>query len=417
VSDIGTFEPSEPIDGPPSWHYDAFDSIAARPTPFCTITPADWKGTEAPKAQWLAAGRIPANDLTLLTGNGGSGKTEIAVQLPLAVAAGLGDWLGCTIESGPALFLSCEEPEEQIRERVERICKHRKIDPYAIHDFHLHCPDLEETWLGSADKAGHVKKTPLLLALESWIRQHRPRVVAIDSVAAVFDGEAFARRQVRAFLATLRKIARDHSTAILLLDHPSVRGMNDGTGTANSVDWRNSVRSMLSLSEPDKNDFDLRTLEVKKANWGRSGEKVTLRWNGLTFTVATSGEVSTYRAQADRDVEELFLRLLDKRNAQGRRVHANTAKGSAPSEFEQDPDANGIKAEAFRLAMERLLAANRTVLVETGPASRRRTHLERVSSCNALPTLPTPYQRPCQRVFQRLPTHIPTSVSQLPHTP
>ena len=45
--------------------------------------------------------------------------------------------------------------------------------------------------------------------------------------------------------------------------HPSVRGMADGTGTANSVDWRNSVRSMLHLSDPDKDDADARTLELK----------------------------------------------------------------------------------------------------------------------------------------------------------
>jgi hypothetical protein len=43
-----------------------------------------------------------------------------------------------------------------------------------------------------------------------------PRLVAIDSVAAVFDGEAIARRQVRAFLAMLRKIARQHDVAIAL---------------------------------------------------------------------------------------------------------------------------------------------------------------------------------------------------------
>lgn len=234
------------------------------------------------KQRWLAGARVPSGDLTILAGNGGSGKTEIATSLLVSVAADLGDWLGSVVESGPALFISCEEDEQNVRDRVERIAKHRKIDPHAIKDLHLFFPELDATWLGSAEpRTGRISKTPLLVQVEAWIEQHKPRLVVIDSVAAVFDGDAIARRQVRAFLALLRKVAREHDVAILLLDHPSVRGMADGTGTANSVDWRNSVRSMLHLSDPEKDDPDTRELEVKKNNRGRIGEKVTLRWNGL----------------------------------------------------------------------------------------------------------------------------------------
>ena len=39
---------------------------------------------------------------------------------------------------------------------------------------------------------------------------------------------------------------------------------------------------MLHLSDPEKDDQDVRTLTVTKSNYGRSGERVTLRWGGLT---------------------------------------------------------------------------------------------------------------------------------------
>ncbi|MGY4624581.1 AAA family ATPase [Bradyrhizobium sp. USDA 4486] len=343
------------------------------------ITPGAWRGTELEQQRWLASARIPSGDLTIVSGNGGSGKTEILVQLLIYVAAGLGDWLGCTVDAGAALLLSCEEPEHNIRDRVERICKHRCIDPYNLPDLHMLFPDLESTWLVHAGKDGRLSRAPLLDWLEAWIIEHNPRLVVIDNVAAVFDGEAIARRQVRAFLAMLRRIAREHDTAIVLLDHPSVRGMADGTGTANSVDWRNSVRSMLHLSDPEKDDPDARTLTVTKSNRGRTGEKVTIRWEGLTFTTASAGEASPYRAAAERDVEEVFLRLLDRRNAQGRPVHGKTAKGSAPAEFVLDPEAAGITADAFRKAMERLFARGAIRNVETGPQSKRRQHIERVT--------------------------------------
>lgn len=347
---------------------------------YAAITPAAWIGIKPEQQRWLASGRIPSGDLTIMSGNGGSGKTEIITQLLVHVAAGLPDWLGCTIDAGDALFLSCEEPEHNIRDRVERICKHRCIDPYKLPDMHMLFPDLDGTWLVHANKDGRLSRAPLLDWLEAWIVEHKPRLVVVDNVAAVFDGEAIARRQVRAFLAMLRKIAREHDTAIVLLDHPSVRGMADGSGTANSVDWRNSVRSMLHLSDPEKDDPDARTLTVTKSNYGRTGEKVTLRWSGLTFTTAMASEASPYRAAADREVDDLFLRLLDRFAAQGRTVRPNTGRGSAPAEMVGEPDAKGVKLDAFRAAMTRLLAAGTIRIVESGPPSKRSKHLERPAS-------------------------------------
>jgi RecA-family ATPase len=352
---------------------------SARPArSLVTMTPEAWRGTEPKEMRWFAHGRIPAADVALYAGNGGAGKTETVVELLISASANLGDWLGCIVEPGPVLFLSCEEPEDNVRDRVERICKHRGIDPYALPELYIHYPDLEATSLVSVDRAGAVIKSELFESVIAFAREHRPVLIAIDSAAAVFDGDAIARRLVRAFLAMLRKLAGETGAAIVLLDHPSVRGMADGTGTANSVDWRNSVRSMMYLSDPDKDDPDVRTLELKKSNRGRNGEKVKLRWNGLTFTTeAAAGGPSPYCAAADRDVDELFLRLLDKRNAQGRPVRPSTGRGSAPSEMEDDPEANGVKVPAFRAAMERLFTAGKIRTVETGSPAKRRKHIER----------------------------------------
>jgi RecA-family ATPase len=348
-------------------------------TAFSTITPVSWKGTEPVKQRFLVNGRVPIGDLTILAGNGGSGKTEIITQLLIAVAADLQDWLGsCVVENGPVLFLSCEEPEIDIRDRIERICKHRSINPHAVKNLHMHFPDLEATWLAGADRTGKVVKTPLFTDLETWIKRHRPRLVAIDSIAAVFDGDAIVRRQVRGFLSMLRKLARECDTAIVLLDHPSVRGMADGTGTANSVDWRNSVRSMLHLSDPDKQDPDVRELEVKKNNRGRVGEKVKLRWTGLTFSTDAQSLTSPYRAAAEQAIDDLFMRLLDKRIAQGRPIRPHTGRGSAPSELADDPEANGTTVIAFKAAMERLYTAGKIVTIETGPPAKRIKHIDRV---------------------------------------
>lgn len=347
-----------------------------RPSAVRRITPEAWRGIEAIKQQFLASARIPAGDLTLYSGNGGSGKTETILLLLIAVAAMLGDWLGCVVDAGIAGLLSCEEPENNVRDRVERICKHRGIDPYALPNLHLFFPDLEATWLISVDqKTGKVQKTPLFDQIEAWMRAKKPKVFAIDSAAAIYDADAISRRQVREALAMLRKLARETGTAIVLLDHPSVRGMADGSGTANSVDWRNSVRSMLHLSDPPPDDPDARTLELKKSNYGRVGEKVALRWNGLTFSTEAQAAASPHKAAAERSVDELFLRLLDTFAAQGREVRSTTGNGYAPAAFEGHPEASGVKGKAFAAAMERLFAAGK-IIVKDGKRSK---HIERAS--------------------------------------
>jgi RecA-family ATPase len=359
-------------------HYFSGEPDDAPLTPLQTITPADWKDIEPVAEQWFALNRILGNDLTIISGDGGAGKTEMAVQLCVYGATGLGDWLGTTIESGPTLFYSAEEQEPALRKRVNRICKYRGIDPDHIRDLHLHFPDLEDPYLVTDERQGKMQKTPLMLRLEKTIAKIKPRLVVVDNVAAVFDGEAMARRQVRRFCAMLRKMVHKYETAVVLLDHPSLRGKTDGSGTSNSVDWRNSARSMLYLSELDRdNNPDERLMVVMKMNDGRPGETVKLRWNGITFTTAATCEPSPHKANANRVVDETFLRCLDLKVAQGVSVGSKPSRSGAAQVFAKMEEANGIKPSAFTEAQERLLSAGKIKIEPYGPPSHDKSRIVR----------------------------------------
>lgn len=368
-----------PITGPEEYGLPAEDKIQevpelARPRFLPLINPSDWKGTSAEPLRWLAFNRIPAGDVTILSSDGGGGKTTIALQLCVAVERGLGDWLGTTVESGPVLFFSAEEDEPEIRRRIERICRGRGVDPHIANRLHLHFPDLEQSLMATAGKAS-LTFTDLFLAFVATVEQLKPALVVIDAVAAVFGGDHRDRAQVRAFMSSFRKLAMRTGAAIVLLDHPSVSGMSEGSGRAGSVDWNNTVRSRLYMSSK-REDQDERELEVMKANRGPRGEKISLRWVDGAFVIQGAA-TPIERQAADAAVDDLFLKLLDKRNAQGRGVGPKPGRGYAPAELAKDPDADGVKAKAFEASMERLFTAQRIRTTTSGPPSRAVQRIER----------------------------------------
>ena len=65
-------------------------------------------GIEPPERDWLVLGLIPGNTVTLLSGDGGTGKSPLAKQLAVANAIGA-SWVGYSLNQGPCLFLTAED--------------------------------------------------------------------------------------------------------------------------------------------------------------------------------------------------------------------------------------------------------------------------------------------------------------------
>jgi hypothetical protein len=60
--------------------------IEEKIAPLPVIDPRDWQGKPVPERQWFVEGWIPHRTVTNLSGDGGSGKTEIILQLIAASA-------------------------------------------------------------------------------------------------------------------------------------------------------------------------------------------------------------------------------------------------------------------------------------------------------------------------------------------
>ena len=344
--------------------------------PLDLVCPPAWRDIPIPARQWLATDRIVANDAIILSGDGGGGKTTIALQLAVSVAGDLGDWLGTTCNTGTGLFFSAEEPEEEMRRRLHDAARARSLESHDLEKLHFYFAEPDNCLLGIGRPNGPVLPTPLFDALRASVLAVRPALVVVDSIAATFGGNQNDRVHARTFIGLFRKLAREAGCAVLLLDHPSLSGITNGTGRGGSMDWQNATRGRMYLETVTEDDDGAeRVLTVKKTNYGKEGERILLRWQDGCF-IPLGTAPAPARAAADAIADQTYLDCLDVATAQGRNVFPGTGKGYAPGVFADMPEAKakGINKRGLAAAQERLFSAGMIWNEPFGPpakASRR----------------------------------------------
>lgn len=120
----------------------------------------------------------------------------------------------------------------------------------------------------------------------------------------------------------------------------------------------------------DKDDPDRRVLRVMKANHGRVGEEIALRWNDGTF-VLDQGVDGAAVSLANRAADDVFLANFIKLTAQGHRLSAKPCATYAPKRVTEQPDAKRYSKRQMAEAMQRLLDSGVLRIETHGPPSRR----------------------------------------------
>lgn len=329
----------------------------ARKSQFFTATMLD--GKEVPARNWLVPGLIPSGTVTLLTGDGGTGKSLLALQLATACALGK-PWLGKTVAGGRALFVSAEDDEDELHRRLADVLEAEEASFADLDQLALRSLAGEDALLTALDaRTGHQKATDLFRELDAFLSDLTPALVVLDTLADLFPGNENDRAQARQFIGMLRGLAIRHDCAVVLLAHPSLSGIQNGTGMSGSTGWHNSVRSRLYLERilqgDDEPNPDARVLRTMKANYGPTGAEIALTWRNGVF-VADEPETGLDRMARRSKAMRKFMELLKMLRQQGRDVNSRSGPNYAPSVFAAHPEAEGITKNAFREAMEILFS-------------------------------------------------------------
>jgi RecA-family ATPase len=344
------------------------------PLPFINI--AAWHDQPVPERQWTVKDRIPASNVTLLSGEGSVGKSILSLQLAVAVVLGR-DWLGTLPEPGAALVACCEDDEKELWRRLDLIFAHYGAAYTEFKDMHLVALAGQETIMAAPDRNGLIQTTKLFGRIREAACDIKPKLIVLDNSADVYGGNENDRAQVRQFIGLLRGMAIASGAGVLLTSHPSLTGINTGTGLSGSTAWNASVRSRLyfkrAVTDKDEEpDPDMRVLEVMKSNYGPIGETINLRWkDGLFLPVA--GVSGLDRMAFEQTTEHLFLSLLNRFKEQGRNLSDNSrANNYAPLMMAKEKEARDLKRRKadFEIAMRNLFAADKIRMETYGPPSK-----------------------------------------------
>ncbi len=89
------------------------------------------------------------------------------------------------------------------------------------------------TWKG--DQHTGYRPTPLCRELRASAVEHQARLLLLDSLHDVFSGNENFRPEARAFVQLMSNIAGRINGAVVVLAHPSFKGLDRGSGTSGST--------------------------------------------------------------------------------------------------------------------------------------------------------------------------------------
>lgn len=269
---------------------------------------------EQKTVEWLVLGYIPLNAISVLSADGGSGKTSIETALIAAISAGTRPFLlGIpTLDERDkrtagenVLFLSGEDfAAYTLKEKVSvaggDVNRVYVVDPSDS--------NIKDYCFGTD-------------ILEKAIQAIRPKLVVIDPLQSFLPETVnmIARNQMRQALIPIAKMAEKYNLAVIIATHTNKRDAASGRSRmSDSSDIFDIARSVLMVGRArGEIGGDVRYVSHEKCNWGKLEQTALFR--------IENGKV-------------VFLRYTDKRDDeyQNERRVLNAEEKSAPKREEAE---------------------------------------------------------------------------------
>lgn len=225
---------------------------------------------EEREVEWLIPGYLPKDQITLICGTGGTGKTSIWTSLAADLSAGRptlfekGSDFADQIHRDPMkiLFFSAEDTVENVIKKRLRLQSAVMRNIYTIS---VSNPNFDKVRFGTK-------------YLEALIRKKRPQLCIFDPLQAFIDGKTKMadRNAMRQTMRHLIEWGSKYGTTFLIVMHTN-KQMNawGRTRMADSADLWDIARCVWMVG--DTEDDGIKYLSHEKNNYGRTNDTVLFR--------------------------------------------------------------------------------------------------------------------------------------------
>ena len=215
--------------------------------PLCVLPVADLPPEPAGRPAWLIEDLWAHQAVGLIGGAPKSGKTFLALEIALAVAAGtpcLGRFP--VHDPGPVLLFAAEDAPPQVRDRLRGLAHIRGADFDHLPLFLILAEQLRLDRGPDPERLAHA------------VSQHQPRLLVLDPFVRIHRAEENSASEISRLLADLRTLQRRFDLAVLLVHHTrkgngpaagaALRGSSDFYAWGDSYLYLNKTQDHLRLT-------------------------------------------------------------------------------------------------------------------------------------------------------------------------
>ncbi len=189
---------------------------------------------------WLIDRLLIARGITLVAGLPKVHKSWLLSDMTVSVASG-GASLGLyqTHSCGNVLMIQGEDSEQIIGERLNSICKGRKVDPSTLGRITV-----------LTDPTFRIDNEEHFAALEEQVQRMKPKLVTIDPLARLIDCPDTSRPAMKRVLSKLRAFQTKHDLCLIICTHLSKNSKGDLSSIAGSGDLRSCYDQAIIMTKP-----------------------------------------------------------------------------------------------------------------------------------------------------------------------
>ncbi len=161
------------------------------------------------EGNWLIKDLLPAEVPAVMHGHPGCGKTFLATDLGLHIAAGR-PWNGLSVEGGLVAYVAAEGGRG-IKRRLTAWRKHHDLNdpiPFAL------LPEALSIW-GDKNDVNPLIETVLELSAEA---EKQPRLIVLDTLSKTFGGKENSD-DLASYVANCQRIASATGATVLIIHH------------------------------------------------------------------------------------------------------------------------------------------------------------------------------------------------------